>query len=188
MFALIAWLREIAKTTAGVSAATAGAMLSTYNFVGLPHSLLVPMILTKVKQPYWVVAFAAICICTGTLGLAYAPRFDWFWIVPAGLGAMFIPIGLTLINLRSRTEEGATALSGFMQGAGYLIAAIGPFLVGYLHASTGGWMVPCWFLALARIVAAVCGDRGGAAGLHRRREAAGKIRSYRQRRRESIFS
>lgn len=111
MFALIAWLPEIVKTTAGVSAATAGAMLSTYNFVGLPHSLLAPLILTNVKQPYWVVAFATLCICTGTLGLAYAPRFDWFSIIPAGLGAIFIPIGLTLINLRSRTEEGTTALS-----------------------------------------------------------------------------
>jgi hypothetical protein len=30
--------------TAGVSAGAAGVMLSTYNFVGLPHSLLVPMI------------------------------------------------------------------------------------------------------------------------------------------------
>jgi hypothetical protein len=37
-------------------------------------------------------------------------RVAWVWIFAAALGAMFLPIGLTLVNLRTRTEEGATRL------------------------------------------------------------------------------
>src|SRR5260221_14675526 len=36
----------------------------------------------------------------------------------------------------------AASLSGFAQGAGYLIAAAGPLAVGFLHAATGGWRGP----------------------------------------------
>jgi CP family cyanate transporter-like MFS transporter len=70
---------------------------------------------------------------------------------------MFVPIGLTLVNMRSRTEDGTTALSSFVQSAGYLMAAIGPVLVGALHSMTGGWTVPCWFMALAGVVAGIAG-------------------------------
>lgn len=70
---------------------------------------------------------------------------------------MFIPLGLTLINLRSNTEQGANLLSGFVQGVGYLIAAIGPFLMGHLYAWSGNWLYSCWFVAIAGILAGIAG-------------------------------
>ena len=82
---------------------------------------------------------------------------EWGWIVPAGLGLMCIPIGLTLINLRSRTEDGTTALSGFVQGVGYLLAAPGPLVVAQLHARTGEWTVAFGFLMATALVAAIAG-------------------------------
>jgi CP family cyanate transporter-like MFS transporter len=33
-----------------------------------------------------------------------------------------------------------------VQSIGYLIAAVGPLLVGVLHDATGGWLVPIVFL------------------------------------------
>ena len=45
----------------------------------------------------------------------------------------------------------AVSLSGFAQGAGYLIAAAGPLAVGFLHAATGGWTTPV--LALLAVAA-----------------------------------
>jgi MFS transporter, CP family, cyanate transporter len=44
MYALIVWLPQMLTTTAGVSAATAGVMLSIYDSMGFPHSLLVPIV------------------------------------------------------------------------------------------------------------------------------------------------
>jgi cyanate permease len=44
MYALIAWLPQMLTTTAGVSAATARVMISIYDSMGFPHSLLVPIV------------------------------------------------------------------------------------------------------------------------------------------------
>jgi len=60
-----------------------------------------------------------------------------------------------LINLRSRTHEGAVALSGFVQSAGYLMVAVGPLAVGLLHQATGGWVWPLILLLVASTVPAV---------------------------------
>lgn len=157
MYALIAWLPAILTATAGVSAATAGLMLAVYNFVGLPHSLLIPLIITKIRQVYWIILLGCLCIVAGTLGLAWLPRYAWAFIFPAGLGAMLVPVGLTLVNMRSRSEAGATALSGFVQATGYLIASLGPLLVGALHSRSGAWSLPLLFLALSGAIAAIAG-------------------------------
>jgi CP family cyanate transporter-like MFS transporter len=55
---------------------------------------------------------------------------------------MLLNIGLTLVNMRSRTEEGTTAPSSFVQSGGYLLSGVGPPVVGYPHAATGSWTVP----------------------------------------------
>ena len=41
-----------------------------------------------------------------------------------------------------RDGPAAASLSAFAQGAGYLVAAAGPLMVGFLHTATGGWTVP----------------------------------------------
>lgn len=157
MYALIAWMPRLLTEQAGVDAATAGTMLAIYNLIGFPHSLVVPMILEKDRHPGWVILFATTCLCCGVLGLGFVPSASWLWIFPAGLGAMFIPIGLTLVNLRSRTKEGTASLSSFVQSAGYLISASGPLLFGWLNQLSGGWRVPCLFLAACGIVAGAAG-------------------------------
>jgi MFS transporter, CP family, cyanate transporter len=151
------WLPTVLTSSAGVAQATAATMLSMYNLVGIPHSLLVPNILARTRHPYYVIVFASACLLVGYLGLVFYPAFAWGWIVPAGLGLMCIPIGLTLINLRSRTEDGTTALSGFVQGVGYLLAAPGPLVVAQLHARTGEWTVAFGFLMATALVAAIAG-------------------------------
>jgi cyanate permease len=62
-----------------------------------------------------------------------------------------------LINLRTHTTTGASALSSFVQGVGYIFAGIGPLIVGVLHGWTGGWSVPFWFLIVAAAVMMVVG-------------------------------
>jgi CP family cyanate transporter-like MFS transporter len=152
-YTMIAWLPKILTTSAGVSLAGAGLMLSMYNLIGFPHGLLVPVILSRTQQPFYVIAFGIACLLVGYLGLAYFPVYAWSWILFAGIGLMLIPIGLTLINLRSHSEDGAAVLSGFTQGAGYLIGATGPIVVGGLHSLTNNWTAAFWFLMVMALVA-----------------------------------
>jgi CP family cyanate transporter-like MFS transporter len=157
MYALLAWLPTMLVQTAHVAPAHAGAMLALYSLVGLAHNLVVPNLLATTRRPERVVIVAAACTVIGTLGLAYFPRLALLWVIPAGLGAMAITIGLTLINLRSRTESGTTALSGVMQASGYLIASAGPWVTGKLFAFSGGWLVPCWLMAATGVLIGIAG-------------------------------
>ncbi len=163
-YTMIAWLPKILTSMVGVSQTTAGTMLSMYNLIGIPHGIIVPLVLSRTRHPMVIISLGTICLLVGYLGLIFLPAFAWGWILSAGIGLMLIPISLTLINLRSRTEDGATVLSGFSQGAGYLIGAAGPLAVGGLHSISGNWTSAFWFLillALLTIGAGVIAARPG---------------------------
>jgi MFS transporter, CP family, cyanate transporter len=71
---------------------------------------------------------------------------------------------LTLMGLRARTPESTAALSTATQGAGYLLAGIGPLLVGVLRGITGGYtgLFVLVYLGVALLLAAgwaVCRPR-----------------------------
>ncbi len=163
-YTLIAWLPKILTGSAGVSHAEAGLMLSMYNLIGIPHGLLVPTILIRTRRPFLVIAFGIVCLLVGYLGLNYFPVFAWGWILSAGVGLMLVPISLTLINLRSRTEDGAAVLSSFTQGTGYLIGAVGPVIVGGLHSVTNEWTAAFWFLSITALVALGAGTVAARSG------------------------
>lgn len=64
---------------------------------------------------------------------------------------------LVLINMRTRTHAGSVALSGFTQGVGYTLGALGPLVVGLLHQTTGAWTVPLIVLTVTALAAAAAG-------------------------------
>lgn len=89
----------------------------------------------------------AVFFVIGYLGLLLAPAAaSVLWVASAGLGPLLFPLALVLINLRSSSPQSTVALSGFVQTVGYILGAVGPFVVGLLHDATGGWTVPLVFL------------------------------------------
>src|SRR5690625_6574262 len=58
---------------------------------------------------------------------------------------------MLLFSLKARTDSGSISLSGFGQSIGYLLAAIGPFLIGYLYDAAGTW-TPALFSYLIIVV------------------------------------
>jgi CP family cyanate transporter-like MFS transporter len=62
-----------------------------------------------------------------------------------------------LVGQRTRTPEGTVALSGFSQGVGYALGALGPLIVGVLHELTGSWTAPLIFLLLTLLVIGAAG-------------------------------
>jgi CP family cyanate transporter-like MFS transporter len=156
VYAAFAWLPSLLISTAHVSAGTAGALLSLYAFMGFPASLLVPYLASRVKNVGLLIYFAVACFIVGYLGLIIAPAAaPVVWIVFAGLGPMLFPLALVLINTRTRTHAGSVALSGFVQGVGYIIAAAGPLVFGILNDVTGHWTVPLVFMLVISLSALV---------------------------------
>ena len=145
-YALFAWLPEI-LTQAGLDRAHAGSMLALFAALGLPLSLGIPLIAAKMRNPFPAVVIMLTCFVVGYLGLLLAPASNtWLWVAFTGLGPGTFPLSLLLINHRTRTQEGAGALSGFSQGMGYTLACIGPLFFGLLRQWTGSWTVPFMFL------------------------------------------
>lgn len=151
-YSLFAWLPEI-LTQAGLDRAHAGSMLALFGALGLPLSLGIPIIASKMRNPFPAVVVMLGCFVVGYLGLLLSPaQGTWIWVAFAGLGPGTFPLALLLINHRTRTQQGAGALSGFGQGMGYTIACLGPLLFGLLHQWTGSWTAPFIFLFISLLL------------------------------------
>jgi CP family cyanate transporter-like MFS transporter len=153
-YAMFAWLPALVTEESGVDAARAGLLLGVFAFCGIPAALLDPMLATRLRTVTPLIAVALVFFVTGYLGFLLAPAAaPLLWTLLVGLGPLLFPLALTLINLRTRTQVGAVALSGFVQGIGYVIGADGPLVVGILRDATDGWTVPIAFLLGTMVLA-----------------------------------
>ena len=111
--------------------------------MSIPLSLWLPNVLARSEDPRRVLFTVIAAYPVGFVGLMLAPHsLAVLWAVIVGTALVTFPLILTLIGLRARTPEGTAALSAFTQSTGYLIAAVGPFLLGVVHDATGAWTWP----------------------------------------------
>lgn len=151
-YAMFTWLPRW-MTDAGATPAGAGALLGVYSAAGLVSSLLVPVLVTRMRQPFHLVLVMLVFYLVGFGGLLAAPTLmPALWVSLVALAGATFPLSLTLINLRTRTPAGSAGLSGFMQGLGYLLGCAGPIVVGLLREATGGWWWPVGFLGACVLV------------------------------------
>ncbi|MBT2484475.1 MULTISPECIES: MFS transporter [unclassified Microbacterium] len=157
-----AWLPTLLVDVGGVSPATAGFLLSLFALIGLPCSLIVPILVVRFQatRPLFFVAVAGGLV--GLAGLLFVPTVALpLWVCIFGLTAIMFPLSLVLLSIRARNPESAVALSGFVQSIGYAIAAVFPLLVGLLHETTGGWRVPLVVVAAVLVVSIPAGIVAG---------------------------
>ncbi|MGA8118126.1 MAG: MFS transporter [Actinocatenispora sp.] len=150
-YVVFGWLARI-FTDAGYPPGTAGLLVSVVTAIGMPIALLLPTLAGRgaSQRPYVVLLIG--CYIAGYLGLMFWPHAGAvIWAVLIGIGGGAFPLALLMVGLRSRTPAGTSSLSAFAQSVGYLIAAVGPVLVGYLRDATGGWDVPIVFLLVVLV-------------------------------------
>jgi len=157
-YALFAWLPEILADIAGVDTVQAGALLSLYALIGLPFSLLVPILAVRLRSVSPIIFAGVACFLLGYTGLLLAPTtLTWLWVLLAGSGPLIFPLCLVLINLRTRSPQASVALSGVVQSIGYGVGSLGPLVVAVIHTSTGGWTAPLMFLLVTALGGIVTG-------------------------------
>ncbi|MCK8467292.1 MFS transporter [Microbacterium sp. KSW4-16] len=157
-----AWMPTMLVDIGGVSPATAGFLLSLFALIGLPCSLLVPILVVRFQatRPLFFVAVAGGLV--GLAGLLLVPTVALpLWVSIFGLTAIMFPLSLVLLSIRARTPESAVALSGFVQSIGYAIAAVFPLLIGLLHETTDGWQIPLLVIAGVLVVVIPAGVVAG---------------------------
>lgn len=148
-YTAFAWLPSLLVDLAGVTPAQAGALLSVFAMMGLPASLVIPVLVARYRVIPVLVTIAVGAGLLGIGGLLFAPAaIPWLWVVLLGMTPLFFPLSLVLIGLRARTHDVAVALSGFVQSIGYALVAVIPLMVGIVHDLTASWTVPLVALAI----------------------------------------
>ena len=159
-YAVFAWLPQLLMQTAHAGTIEAGSLLALFALLGLPAALVVPVLTTRIKNVGWLLQTGCAFFIVGYLGLLVVPTVaTWLWVVLIGSGELLFPACLTLINLRTHSPQGSVALSGFVQGVGYALGALGPLLVGILHDITGGWTGALILLTLAAVACTIAATR-----------------------------
>lgn len=156
-YATMGWLAQMFRDAA-FTPTDAGLLLAGVTAVGVPFALLMPTLAGKLRDLRPLVLIMSAAMIASYLGLALAPHGGALaWVALLALGQAAFPLALAMIGMRARTGEGVVALSAFAQSTGYLIAALGPLLVGILYEATGGWTLPLGFLIAAAVVQAFSG-------------------------------
>ncbi|RSN07562.1 MFS transporter [Nonomuraea sp. WAC 01424] len=142
-YVMLAWLPTI-FLDAGLPADQAGYLLSLTNLVQVATSLAVPVLAGRRDSQVPYVVGAGVLTVFGYLGVLLAPAtVPWLWMVVLGIGqGASFALALLIIALRPADPAGVTALSAVAQSVGYVVAALGPLLFGYLREVSGGWTVP----------------------------------------------
>jgi len=148
---VVAWLAPFYREL-GWSAAASGSLLAIMALCQALSALLLPILAGKSadRRPWlWLtLAMQAIGFAALTLWPEAAP-IAWAILLGAGLGGCFaLSLIVALEHLSDPAQAGA--LSALMQGGGFLISALPPWIVAVLHESTGGFRVG-WLLHLSCI-------------------------------------
>lgn len=157
-YVLIAWLPEILNGQ-DIDSSQSGWYLSIMQFSSLPFTFIVPVVAGRMSSQRSLVIITTILLMTGTLGLLYgSSNIILLWIIMLGIGGGFA-FGLSMMFFGLRTENAhqAAELSGMAQSIGYLLAAIGPALIGFLHDITNNWTLPLLILLSASVLLFVFG-------------------------------
>lgn len=88
----------------------------------------------------------------------------WLWALLLGVSGWAFPAAIASITARTRDPRVTAQVSGFVQPIGYLIAALGPVLVGIVHEPTAGWTAVLVLLmgtGLVMVAAGLVLARGG---------------------------
>ncbi|MGG1615907.1 CynX/NimT family MFS transporter [Paenibacillus sp. NRS-1782] len=152
-YVLIAWLPEILKQQ-GIDSNQSGWYLSIMQLALLPFTFIVPVIAGRMSSQRLLVVITIILLLTGTLGLLYgSSNIILLWIIILGIGGgCAFSLSMMFFGLRTKNAHQAAELSGMAQSIGYLLAAIGPALIGFLHDATNSWNLPLFILLGASVL------------------------------------
>ncbi|MGE6377385.1 CynX/NimT family MFS transporter [Peribacillus muralis] len=161
-YTVITWMPEILEQK-GLNADEAGWMLSIMQLAVIPITFIVPILAGRLQNQRILVVPPAVFLVTGIFGILYGSELFipvCMMLIGIGVGTIF-SLSMMFFSLRTRSTHEATELSGMAQSFGYLLAAIGPVLFGWLHDLTHSWTVPLLMLVLVSALIFIVGMRAG---------------------------
>ena len=154
---VVAWLAPFYQSH-GWSAAQSGSLVALLSLAQAGMALLLPLLVARQRdrRPWlWLtLALQAAGFAALALWPDVAPR-TWALLLGAGLGGSFaLTMVVVLDHLPHPTQAGA--MSALMQGGGFLLAAVAPWVMATLHGASGsfnsGWLIHLGCVALVAVL------------------------------------
>lgn len=162
-YCTIAWLPSLLLAH-GISQVTSGWLVSIMQFVALPTTFATPILADKLRHQRGIIIIIGLMYAIGIVGLFFKGSFllTILWVVLIGLAqGGCISLSLALFGLRTDNAHHAAELSGMAQSVGYLLAAVGPVLIGILFDLTHSWAMPLWTWFIVLILMILAGMGAG---------------------------
>lgn len=153
-YCLIAWLPDI-LTQKGVDPQQAGFILSSMQIASIPVIFFGSLLAGQKANHRTLVIAGIVCYIIGFLGMLFSEGIiTYLWAILFGIaGGLTFSLTMMFFTMRAKTAQEAAQLSGMAQSIGYLLAAVGPMLFGYLRDALDNWRMPVCILIL---VACLC--------------------------------
>jgi MFS transporter, CP family, cyanate transporter len=162
-YTLITWIPSIIIFK-GFDSHFAGMMVLFFQLVGLPATLLVPIIANKIKHQKLIATIIALNYLLGMILFLFATSSMEIIVsmvfIGIGMGGA-ISLAIGFITLRTPHSKKAAELSGMSQSAGYLLAAVGPILLGFMFDITKSWTSSIIVLIVAVVLLTLFGLKAG---------------------------
>jgi CP family cyanate transporter-like MFS transporter len=157
-YGLSAWLPD-SFVERGWSEESAGALLAVMQAVSIPGSLVVSAVADRFGSRRLYLVGASALLVMALIGIVLAPDAGWAWAAAAGLaiGSLFaLTMTLPLDVADDPLQVGAVA--GLMLGAGYLISALSPLVLGAIRDASGSFTGSLWLMVGTTLVFLVLGS------------------------------
>ncbi|MDO5708245.1 MAG: MFS transporter [Andreesenia angusta] len=165
-YTTVTWLPKILYLK-GFDYSFSSYMITVFQISALPLSLLIPIIADKMKNQKLIAVFAALGYLLGSIGLLFGRKeihiIITMVIMAIGCSGAYAA-AIILIELRSKTSSTVSLISGLSQSIGYIIAAIGPVLLGYLLGHFGNYQIPLLIFILISSFLVITGLIAGKPG------------------------
>lgn len=146
-YTMVTWLPAI-QIANGASAVQAGWFHFAFQACGLAGTLFSAFMIPRLRAQSGLGILLAGAGLVGVLGLLLLPGLSLLWALCAGFctgGA--IVLAMALFGLRTVDYHQAAGLSSMAQSLGYVLAALGPVVIGLVKDATGSWTLPLLLLA-----------------------------------------
>jgi CP family cyanate transporter-like MFS transporter len=139
-YGLTAWLPTLLATEQGMTRDQAGAASSIFQICALIGAFASPVIINRFGGPLPAFLINGALWSTLPLGLLFASDLWAVWSALAGVaqGGGFVAV-FTVVVWRAKTLRENRQLSAIVQTGGYVVASLGPVILGGLNEATGGW-------------------------------------------------
>lgn len=161
-YSLFTWLPDILLAK-GFSESDAGWLIAILQMGIIPTTFVAPIIAAKMNNQRVIGCTAGLLFFSGLLGITLtSSNLLIAFLILTGIGAgTAFSLAMMFFVLRTETVEQSSQLSSMAQSIGYMVAAIGPLLMGSISEWTNGWTIPLVMLMSVALCIAILGTIAG---------------------------